>query len=274
MRNRSRSRQSLVTLLTLGLLTVIIGCGSMPILISTEQEIALGVEAAPQFEEQLGGRVPNERLQTYVQSVGQTVAKESGRDVPYDFVLVNEEVPNALALPGGKIFLTAGLMKLMENEQQLAAVLGHETAHVARRHNVRMIQNQMGVSVLASLAGKAGGEYGGAAEAGTKIAGAMSNLSYSREYEFEADQYGAEYIQAAGYNPYGMVQLLELLLSLHEQEPGKLEQMFMTHPLTTERVAHVQGILEAEGKFSASTPDPGAMRFQEMRALLVETTGP
>jgi predicted Zn-dependent protease len=272
---RRHSRKSLVTLMTLCSLTLLItACNSMPILISTEQEIALGDDAAPQFEEQLGGRVDNDRLQNYVQAVGQVVAAESGREMPYDFVLVNEEVPNALALPGGKIFLTAGLMKIMENEQQLAAVLGHETAHVARRHNVRMIQNQMGVSVLANLAGKAAGDYGGSAEAGTKIAGAMFNLSYSREYEFEADQFGAEYIEAAGYNPYGMVQLLELLLTLHDKEPGKFEQMFMTHPLTTDRVANIRTILEEEGTFSENTPDPNAMRFQSMRALLVETVGP
>ena len=262
----------ILILLVLGATTLLFGgCGSMPIFISTDQEIALGEEAAPQFEDELGGPVDNQRLQDYVQAVGQKVSAESDREMPYNFVLVNSDVPNAMALPGGKIFLTAGLMRMMDNEQQLAAVLGHETAHVAQRHNVRMMQDQMGIAVLASLAGAAGGD---SAEAGAKVVGAMFSLEYSRDNEFEADQFGTTYIEAAGYNPYGMVELLEVLYSLHEEEPGKLEQMFMTHPITSERIENVRSALIEEGKYSATTPDPNKMRFQAMHALLIETVDP
>ena len=258
-------------LLALGVTTLLFGgCGSMPIFISTDQEIALGEEAAPEFQTELGGAVDNQQLQDYIQAVGLKVSAESDREMPYDFVLVNTDVPNAMALPGGKIFLTAGLMKLMDNEQQLAAVLGHETAHVAQRHNVRMIQDQMGIAVLASLAGAAGGE---GAEAGTQIVGAMFSLSYSRENEFEADEFGAKYIESAGYNPYGMVELLEVLYSLHEEEPGKMEEMFMTHPITSERIENIRSTLIEEGSYSDQTPDPNAARFRAMHQLLVETLG-
>ncbi|KPK79218.1 MAG: hypothetical protein AMJ81_13615 [Phycisphaerae bacterium SM23_33] len=98
--------------------------------ISTEQEIALGREAAPEFEKEFEGKVPNETLQAYVREVGAKVAQASERkDVPHEYALLASDVPNAFALPGGKVYVTAGLMRRMTNERQLAAVLGHETGH-------------------------------------------------------------------------------------------------------------------------------------------------
>ncbi|MHC4561607.1 MAG: M48 family metalloprotease [Planctomycetota bacterium] len=250
------------------------GCSSMPILISTEQEIAMGEEAAPQFEAEFGGRVPSSTLQSYVQSVGRRVSDVSDREMPYDFVLVAADVPNAFALPGGKIFITAGLMSLMSNERQLAAVLGHETAHVAKRHNVRLIQQQMGAAVLVEIAGTIAGEYAGTAEAATQVVTSMVNLRYSRDNEFEADEAGILYMARAGYNPWGMNELLTILMELHEREPSQLEEMFLTHPLTSKRLEEARIMISANPEYATHAPDqpdPHAQDFIRMRKLLLTT---
>ena len=258
------------------------GCSTNPVtgkrelvFISRDQEIQMGAEAAPEFEEQFGGKVPNQKLQDYVQMVGQKVAQHSHRDMPYEFVLVSSDVPNAFALPGGKIFITAGLMRRMTNERQLAAVLGHETGHVAAMHNVKGMQRQMGAAVLAELAAAVmGGDKGEAVKAGVKIAGSMANLRYSRDDEYQADDVGLGYMTEAGYNPWGMVELLTVLYNLNESEPGTLGEMFQTHPITSKRIERVREAIQSNDDYrgySADAKDPNRARFARMRAMLVET---
>ena len=258
------------------------GCSTNPatgetqlMLISREQEIQIGEEAAPQFEEEFGGEVPNQTLQSYVSSVGQQVARNSDRDMPYEFTLVRSDVPNAFALPGGKIFITAGLMSKMNNERELAAVLGHEIAHVAARHNVAGIQRQMGVQVFAQVLGSiVGGDAGAAAEAAASVVGAMSNLKYSRGAEHEADLIGMRYMQRAGYNPWGMIELLKVLQSLSEGGESKVANIFQTHPLTSERINQAEADFSSKyASYSATAADPNARRFNDMRNLLMRTMG-
>ncbi len=247
------------------------GCGSV-VLFSTEEEIRMGAEAAPELEKQFGGRVDNQQLQDYVTQIGQTVAAQSERDMPYEYTLVNSDVPNAFALPGGKIYITVGLMSRMTNERQLAAVLGHETGHVAMRHNMKNLQRQMGVSILAQAAGAFfEGTAGQVAEGATKVAGGVANLRYSRDDEYEADQVGLDYVQRAGYNPWGMVELLTVLKNLSDSEPGRFTEMFQTHPLSSKRVAEAEEMIQTDGKlrgYAKDAPDPHAQRFLRMRALL------
>ncbi|MBE3068844.1 MAG: M48 family metalloprotease [Planctomycetes bacterium] len=260
-------------------LPALAGCSTNPVtgrrelvLISGEQEVAMGLEAAPKFEEEFGGRVPNAQLQQYVQAVGQRVAAVSDRPMPYSYTLVASDVPNAFALPGGSIFITAGLMRRMMNEQQLAAVLAHETVHVAARHSVQGMQQQMGASVLVELAGRiVAPDKADAAQAVAKVVTSMGTLKYSRNDEYEADQVGIKYAARAGYNPWGMVELLTVLKSLSEKEPGTLSEMFMTHPLSSKRIEEAQQTIQADpayAKWSASTKDPAADKFTTMRALL------
>ena len=173
---------------------------------------------------------------------------------------------NAFALPGGKIYVTVGLFKHMTNEQQLAAVLGHETVHVAAKHSVNALQREMGAAILAELAeAAAGGEVG----AGAKIATGMYNLSYGRKDESLSDAVGVRYMAEAGYNPWGMVELLEILQSLDQSEPGLFGDFFRSHPLTSERIKDVREIVARDyGSYSAATADPRAEQFLKMRKLL------
>ena len=144
---RAMTMRPMRKLVTVGLLFVVVsavGCTRNPVtgktelsLISTEQEVALGLQSAPQFEDEFGGKLGNSQLQGYVAAVGAKLAAVSDRqDVTYEYSLLSSEIPNGFALPGGKIYVTAGLVVQMSNERQLAAVLAHETVHVAALDSV------------------------------------------------------------------------------------------------------------------------------------------
>ena len=260
------------------------GCSRNPVtgkmqldLISLDQEVAMGDQAAPEFEAEFDDKVNNPVLQAYVREIGAKLAAVSHRqEVTYRYALLRSKTPNAFALPGGRIYVTAGLMTRMTNERQLAAVLGHETIHVAAEHNVQGLQKQMGVEMLASLAGKViGGTAGEVAEVGTKIAGSMAVLSYGREDELEADSYGVRYMTKAGYNPYGMVELLAVLQSLSDaEEPGRIGAMMQSHPLTSERIEEAKETIDdLPGEHSPRAADPRAAAFLGMRTLLRRELG-
>lgn len=277
--NSHRLTRLLCAMLALALISA--GCSKNPvtgkselILISRGQEISMGQEAAPEFEKEFGGKVPNQKLQDYVQMVGGSVAQHSDRQMPYEFTLVASNVPNAFALPGGNIFITAGLMRRMTNERQLAAVLAHETGHVAARHNVKGMQRQMGVAVLAELAAAiVGQEKGRAAKAATQVVTSVVTLKYSRDDEYQADQVGLRYMTEAKYNPWGMIELLTVLYNLSESEPGSLGEMFQTHPITSKRIEQAQEIIQGDDRyrrFSADARDPQKARFMRMHKLLIQ----
>jgi len=258
-------------------LPALVGCSMNPvtgrrelILVSRDQEIALGREAAPKFEQEFGGRVPNETLQQYVRSVGAKIAATSDRPMPHEYTLVASDVPNAFALPGGLVFITAGLVRRMTNERQLAAVLAHETVHVAAKHSVQQMQKQMGAQLLVEIAGRVGGEKGGAAADVAKIVATMATLKYSRDDEYQADAVGIRYAARAAYNPWGMIELLNVLKNLAEREPGTFGEMFQTHPMSSKRIQQAEQTLRngAYARWSPTQRDPGEARFMRMRRLL------
>lgn len=256
------------------------GCEMNPVtgqrelsLISTSQEVAMGQQAAPQFEQQFGGAVPDASVQQYVTAVGQKVAGVCDRkDITYEFKLVRSATPNAFALPGGKIFVTAGLMARMGNERQLAAVLGHELGHANARHNVKGMQRQMGVDAFGQLATKMAGESlaSKATAEGAKVVASMVTLKYGRDDEYQADTLGITYMSRAAYNPHGMIELLDTLLAMYDKEPSGLEEMFQTHPLTRKRIAEAKDVI-AKNHPSAQPgqPDPNTETFVGMRTKAV-----
>ncbi|HUT02105.1 MAG TPA: M48 family metallopeptidase [Phycisphaerae bacterium] len=252
------------------------GCSTNPvtgkselIFISEESEIAMGAQAAPEFEKEFGGRVSDASLQAYVQEVGQRVARVSDRtNLEYEYTLVASKTPNAFALPGGRIFVTAGLMKLMKNERELAAVLGHETGHVCAKHNVKGMQRDLVKQGVVTI----GGELIGAGDLGKKAAavvGSMVNMKYSRDDEYQSDELGIRYMTRAGYNPWGMVELLNVLLSLSESEPGAIGEMLQTHPVSSKRIAEARQMIETGyAQYRENVPDPNTKRFLDMRTRL------
>ena len=250
------------------------GCAVNPVtgktelsLISRDQEIALGREAAPEFEKEFGDKVADAQLQAYVQTIGGRIAAVSDRPMPYEFALLNSDVPNAFAMPGGKVYVTKGLMKLMTNERQLAAVIGHEVGHVAHKHSVNMLQRQMGTAILVEIAAQASGSetVGQVAQ----VVGNLKGLQHSRQQEYQADSAGIKYMAKARYNPHGMVELLTHLQSLSTSQPGRLDEMFSTHPLTPERIKEAQELIRKNHPTAhPGTTDPNAARFGRMKTLL------
>src|SRR5690606_18919804 len=176
--------------------------------------------ALPTQQTQGGQFYIDPELTVYVREVGMKMAQVSDRpDLPYDFVVLNNSVPNAWAMPGGKIAINRGLLVLLEDEAQLAAVLGHEIVHAAARHSVQQ-QSRAGllqIGLQVAQVATQGTEYGGLITAG---AGAGANLwfaKYGRDQELQSDNKGIDYMVKAGYDPRAAVELQETFLKLSKQ---------------------------------------------------------
>lgn len=213
-------------------------------LFTTADEIQLGRQAAPDVEKQYGGKLENPALQAYVDSVGQKVARVSDRrDLQYHYAVLNSDIPNAFALPGGYIYITRGLLTNIQDEAQLAAVLGHETGHVAARDGVQQLQRSLGLSILVDAVGST--TKSSDAKAVAQVVAGLTSLRYSRQDEARADTLGAKYGYLSGYNPWGMVGLLQVLQTQEKTESSRWTEMFQTHPLTANRIADAQSHIQS-----------------------------
>lgn len=202
-------------------------------------------------------------LTTYVGDVGRKLAAASDRpDLPYEFVVLNTSVPNAWTLPGGKIALNRGLLLELDDEAELAAVLGHEIVHAAARHPAQAMQRGLLLQLLVGglQLGLADRAYGGLAGAGASIGAALVAQRYGREAELEADRYGMGYMARTGYDPKAAVSLQETFVRLSEgRDQGWLAGMLASHPPSAERV-------EANRATAASLPAGGKVGRDEFRA--------
>ena len=223
------------------------GCSVNPVtgerdfmLVSSEQDLATGEQMYVPMQQSQGGVYDVDPVLTeYVSSVGMKVANESGVNLPYEFVVLNNSVPNAWALPGGKIAINRGLLTEMKSEAELAAVLGHEVTHAAARHSAQQQSRGMltqGIVVATTIAASDSG-YGDLAAAGAGIAGQLTLMKYGRSAELESDKYGMRYMSRAGYDPQGAVTLQETFVRLSEgQDQDWLSGLFASHPPSQERV--------------------------------------
>lgn len=208
------------------------GCATNPVtgesqlmLVSEAQELRMGAQYAPQIEEQMGGRIANDTLQNYVNSVGQNVARISHQpNLQFRFVALNHESINAMALPGGYIFITRGMLEQLDTEAQLAGILAHETAHVTLKHSAQAMSRQMGMDLILSVATE--NRSSGAAQA-AGFGAQMFSLSYSRKDEHQADQVGMDYAVKAGYAPQAMIETMEIL---ERENVVRSIEFFSTHP--------------------------------------------
>ncbi len=193
------------------------GCATNPVtgqrqlsLVSEAQEISLGQEAAQDVRQSIG-LVDNQALQSYVSRVGTNLASGSERPkLPWAFAVVDDPTPNAFALPGGFIFVTRGLMTLLDSEAELATVLGHEIGHVTARHSVSMISRQQ----LAQLGLGLGGALFPDLQPATQALGTgmqLLFLRYGRDAERQADQLGFRYARSDGYDASEMADVFAAL---------------------------------------------------------------
>jgi predicted Zn-dependent protease len=235
-------------------------------LISPSQELALGAEHYPSNQQQQGGQyILDKSLQSYVNQVGQKLARVSDQpQLPYEFVVLNNSVPNAWALPGGKIAVNRGLLVLLEDEAELAAVLGHEIVHAAARHSAAAMSQQQllgaGLAVLGAASQNTG--YGDLVSLGSQLGGSAYIARYGRENELESDDYGMKYMAAAGYDPQGAVRLQRKFVELSKgSKAGGLDALFASHPPSQSRV-------DANIKHAGRLPKGGASnRAQYQQAI-------
>ncbi len=223
------------------------GCATNPVtgktelmLVGEDTEIGIGQQQYVPAQQSQGGQyVVDEKLTAYVSSVGHKLAAVSDRDLPYEFVVLNNSVPNAWALPGGKIAINRGLLLSLENEAELAAVLGHEIVHSAARHGAKAMERNMlyqGALLVTSVA-SSDSDYSNYIVGGAQLGAQLLTQGYSRGAELEADHIGMEYMARAGYDPHGAVTLQEKFLALSNgKSPGWLEGLFASHPPSAERV--------------------------------------
>jgi len=236
-------------LITCGVLLLAAGCATNPLTGKSElmffpenQDLELGRQYAPELEKQMAGRIPDEALQSYVTQVGLSVAKVSqSPQWEYEFIAVQDPMINAFALPGGKIFITRGMLEKLSSEAQLAAILGHEVAHVVARDTTAAMSRDIGLQLLLTAAASQTSAQG----AGTlaQLTGQIIGLSYSRGDERQADLAGLDYTVKAGYNPYGMVETMEMLAKLTEGSERPPE-FFSTHPNPENRVGYLTSTIE------------------------------
>jgi predicted Zn-dependent protease len=227
----------------------------------------LGREAQKQVRAstpQVGGATAS-----YVASVGkQLAAKAGGPKYPYGFTVANYRDLNAFALPGGPVWVNRGVLQAARTESQVAGVLAHEIAHVARRHAAEQISKGLIANGLLGLLGAVLGNAGGArtAQTGAQMIAGGYLMKFSRDDEREADRVGVEILRRAGWDPRGLLEFLEILRRQAGRDPSSVEVFLSTHPSPGERVQQLRAQLsrvKAGGRRDSAA-------FQRVRGTLAK----
>ena len=218
--------------------------------IKPDQEIALGLQAAPELAQQFGGESRDPRGRQLVEEVGQEIVQGSdAKNSPYRFefhLLDDDDTINAFALPGGQVFVTDAMLKKLGSRGQLAGVLGHEIGHVVGRHGAEHLAKQeltqglTGAAVIATYDPDNPASRNSAAIAAA--IGQLVNMKYGREDELESDKLGVRYIAQAGYDPRAMLKVMEVL---KQAGGGGRNEFFSTHPNPDRRIDRIKEAIQA-----------------------------
>lgn len=242
----------------------------------------LGNMATPQVIEQSGGLLGNATATRYVDNIGQRVMSKSDKHkYGYTFDIINNDAPNAFALPNGLVAVTTGLLKLLRNEAQLANVIGHEVSHVTERHGVQQFGLGLsaaygGPKVVSKISSYLKGESQKEFAAGAVGLGLKAITSgYSRKDEFEADRVGQRTAAAAGYDPMGMVDVMTIFKTLEGEGARGIEAYTRSHPYADERMKETYTRVGEIRKYYADRglPAPDHVGEREYRNFLVNILG-
>lgn len=238
--------------------------------ISPRQEVVLGIQSREQVFRQYGGLYTDSVLAAYVDEVGARLVNKSSAGkspYPFKFYLLRDSVTiNAFALPGGQIFITTALLSRLNSEAQLAGVLGHEIGHVVARHGAEhLAKKQLGIA-LVNAVGVAASDRPESGRQAAILAQAVNEimaLKYSREDELESDILGFRFMVEAGYNPMGLVELMNILASA--QSGSQTIEFFRTHPNPNNRIAKLKQIIAANypNRIPADLED-GVEKFEQI----------
>jgi predicted Zn-dependent protease len=221
--------------------------GATITLISVEQEIAVGKEANAQLRKQTPEFTDPSTVR-YVRDLTRRLSRvANGPKYPYSVVIADTREINALALPGGPIWIHRGVLEQATNESQVASVLAHEIAHIANRHAATQLtmvaMTKWSLNFLGSLLGNAGGA--GGAQVAAEFLASGTALKFSREDEREADRAGVELMSRAGWDGRGMVEMFEILKKASGRDPSMVESFFSTHPSPQERIRDLATLVAA-----------------------------
>jgi len=230
-----------------GLIVLPSACGTNPVtkkrefqLVSEAQEISIGQQNyAPTRQSQGGDYVLDPELTEYVRSVGNKLAAVSDRKLPYEFNVLNDSVPNAWAMPGGKIAFNRGLLYELNSEAELAAVMGHEMVHAAARHGAKGMERGILLqgAMIAVGIGAQNTDYANLIVGGAQVGAQLISSKYGRDAESESDLYGMQYMKKAGYDPAAAVSLQETFVRLSaDRKTNFIDGLFASHPPSQARV--------------------------------------
>ena len=233
---------------------------------SLDKEIGLGKQMAQEVERQ-AKIVDDPIVAEYVNRVGQNLVRNSDAKVPFTIKVLDSEEVNAFALPGGFFFVNSGLILKAETEAELAGVMSHEIAHVAARHGTRQATRGDIAQIATIPLIFMGGWTGYAIRQGASLAIPMGFLTFSRQFEREADYLGLQYMYKAGYDPTAFVDFFEKIESLEKKKPGSISKVFSTHPMTDDRIKasqdEIQKILAPKPEYVVNTSE-----FNDVRGRL------
>ncbi len=256
----------LITILLMSCATTGPGGKKSVIIIPTSQEVAIGAGMAQEVE-RTEKILADSVWQNYLTEVGRKVVAVCDRtDIEYHFTVIESDQVNAFAAPGGFVYFYTGLLRRMENEAEMAAVMSHEISHVVARHGIKRLQAALGVGLAYELA--FGGENSKVIETAVGVGMTLIFSGYSRDNEREADNFGIQYMVKAGYDPHGAVTMFEKLAALGgEGYSNVFEGLVATHPETKERIAN------ANAEIAAMAPLPtnlalGSEPYRQMLARL------
>jgi metalloendopeptidase OMA1, mitochondrial len=235
--------------LCLSVFSLLVGCTTVPetgrrqlMLVSPEQETQMGLQSFAQVKQQ--ERVSNDpRHNARIERIGRRIAASVGRELPnaqWEFVVFESDQVNAFALPGGKVGVYTGLLKLADSDDEIASVIGHEIAHVTSRHGGERMSQQIAAAGGAALVGVAANDskYQEYFLAGYGLLATGTVLKYSRDHETEADGVGLRFAAGAGYDPRAAITFWQKMAAKSEgKEPWK---WMSTHPPSAERIANLQ----------------------------------
>ena len=218
--------------------------------ISQDQEIAMGLQAAPEMAAEFGGLEPDPDYQAFVDALGNVLVQNSvaaSSGYPFEFyVLADPQTVNAFALPGGPVFVTRGLIDAMETEGQVAGVMAHEISHVLARHSAEQIaqmqltQGITGAVVIATYDPENPSSQQAAQMA--LVVGQLINMQFSREDELQSDSLGVQIMAEAGYDPRSMVAVMQTLAA---SRPAGMPEFFSTHPNPDNRIERIEAAIQA-----------------------------
>ncbi|MEO5619144.1 MAG: M48 family metalloprotease [Candidatus Eisenbacteria bacterium] len=226
--------------------------------LTPEQEIALGLQSAPEMADQFGGLEPDASIQSDVSAIGGRLVQHTiAGQTPYRFsfsVLRDRETVNAFALPGGPIFITRGLLEKFDNEAQLAGVLSHEIGHVIARHSAEHIAKSQLAGGLINAVGTAGSDGAGGGNQAAQVAAVvaqMVQLKYGRSDEHQSDTLGVRLLAEAGYDPRALLEVMRILAE--SSGPRGQPEFLSSHPDPGNRKELIQGAIDA--RFPNGVPD-------------------